>query len=458
MRHFLALALLFLTGASAAAQSRPPKMPWELYKPRPPALVSSASSHDCAYVAPFFQGTGGLVVRPSNARSMDVTLHRADGATHTETLYARDDGLVVQLLTSEICLANGSPVQCRLSVTGVEAGGWYWVNGDRNAALAPLVCESQLDRSRQALNPGGVDATPSEWGGGTLVLHHASGLMGIVPHLVGGASSTPSDPPPNDPPDTDSPDWQASVQGRLGTWKTGPRLTQQGSGGPTIEITGDGFLDAGSRTDVEIRSGASLRRLAIGIGYLDTGLWYYYEFELSGLVNLPVRLDYDPGERNHSRVLAAGSTTEDGNTYGPLADHLFTIKDPGDPPIQFHLDWRGNVDLDLIVIEPSGEEISWENPRSRTGGRLSRDANADCSGPGGNVRETIEWPSHERNPPAGRYEVSVELADGCGDTSVVFHWSYGVGRQGSVVLQQRFSNTNPQSRHLGYVTWNPNSN
>ena len=135
-------------------------------------------------VAPFFWGTGGFVARPVNGSSMQLIVE-GDGVATAETRYADADGLVVQLLDSPLCVdAFGRATECRVSFRGVQGGGWYWVNGDRNAAVSPLLCEESVGGGVPALDPGGVDVTRSSFGTGTLFLHHAQGLMGIVPHFT----------------------------------------------------------------------------------------------------------------------------------------------------------------------------------------------------------------------------------------------------------------------------------
>ena len=165
---------------------------------------AAAQQSDCEVrVAPYFRGTGGFAAKPSNGRSVGITVE-GGSSSRAETLFARSDGLVVQLLSQSLCvdaglvvqLLNpstttgslcsddaGQPLECRISFTGIEAGGWYWVNGDRNAAVAPLLCEDELGGA-DALDPGGVTVTRSEHGTATLFLHDAQKLMGIIPHLT----------------------------------------------------------------------------------------------------------------------------------------------------------------------------------------------------------------------------------------------------------------------------------
>ena len=135
------------------------------------------------YAAPFFQGNGGFVVEPSDGRSAEVTV-QGSGASETQTVFARRDGLVVQLLGSPLCTTSaGGARECGVTFSGVRGGGWYWVNGEHNAAVAPLICEDDLGGGAPALDPGGVETIRGSSGTGTLFVHDTQGLMGIVPHL-----------------------------------------------------------------------------------------------------------------------------------------------------------------------------------------------------------------------------------------------------------------------------------
>ena len=103
-------------------------------------LVAQGEAETCrTRLAPFFRGAGGFVVKPVNGRSVEIVIEGAN-ETRAETRYARSDGLVVELLKPSLCvrddLAFVTPVECRVSFRGVEGGGWYWVNGDRNAGCS----------------------------------------------------------------------------------------------------------------------------------------------------------------------------------------------------------------------------------------------------------------------------------------------------------------------------------
>ena len=205
LRLAAGLALLLIPAVDALAQegSARPTPPLDLVSGKPVALsstgpgpVATANAADACdrYAAPFFRGGGGFVVEPKNGRSADLTVQQA-GQSDTRKVVAGRDGLVVDLLSSPLCTGpNGVfPAQCQVSFSGIRGGGWYWVNGDRNAAVAPLVCQEDLGGGPAPLDPGGVQTLPSRWGTGTLFVHDTQGLMGIVPQLSPtGRGATPS--------------------------------------------------------------------------------------------------------------------------------------------------------------------------------------------------------------------------------------------------------------------------
>ena len=83
--------------------------------------------------------------------------------------------------------------------------------------------------------------------------------------------------------------------------------------------------------------------------------------------------------------------------------------------VTFSLAWENYNDLDLHVITPSGEEISFRNRRSRDGGELDIDKNVRYP----DTREAIENIRWLQNTPVGEYKVFVDYyahhrcGDGC---------------------------------------------
>ena len=77
--------------------------------------------------------------------------------------------------------------------------------------------------------------------------------------------------------------------------------------------------------------------------------------------------------------------------------------------VQVSLSWDAPSDLDLHVVEPSGEDIYYANSSSSTGGQLDVDSNAACSIDGRQI-ENVRW----IRAPGGSYTVRVDNWDSCG--------------------------------------------
>lgn len=100
----------------------------------------------------------------------------------------------------------------------------------------------------------------------------------------------------------------------------------------------------------------------------------------------------------------------------------------GTGDVQMTLRWDTPVDLDLHVVDPSGEEIWYLSPESASGGRLDVDANATCSGDP--PVENVYWPAG--GAPNGSYGVSVVYYGSCA-TSGPVHYTVTVRIDGQTV-------------------------
>ncbi|MXX75302.1 MAG: hypothetical protein F4210_05770 [Holophagales bacterium] len=148
-------------------------------------IVPHLAANECSeYVTPFWQGHGGIVARPIAGRS-GISVRVQCGRTwSTSSFEAGDDGVVAELISAPFCMdSDGSPKQGRLAVTGADPGGWFWINGERNAAVAPLVCPGLLG-GPAANVPAGV--THQQDDDGTWFKHDIDRMIGVVPHLSEG--------------------------------------------------------------------------------------------------------------------------------------------------------------------------------------------------------------------------------------------------------------------------------
>lgn len=73
--------------------------------------------------------------------------------------------------------------------------------------------------------------------------------------------------------------------------------------------------------------------------------------------------------------------------------------------VQVSLEWKNVNDLDLHVIDPSGERIFYSHPRSTSGGVLDVDMNRSGNDLTTRPVENVYWPEHAA--PRGTYRVEV---------------------------------------------------
>lgn len=125
-----------------------------------------------------------------------------------------------------------------------------------------------------------------------------------------------------------------------------------------------------------------------------------------------------PSGQSPSGQPASGATSPDGDKGGgrggssPDIDKRLQDAKAQTGEFQVSLAWDGNADLDLHVVCPGGEEISYSQ-RGGCGGRLDLDMNGTDRKSTTPV-ENASWP--EGQAPKGRYRIAVKLYDRKDDT------------------------------------------
>ncbi|MBV8385192.1 MAG: hypothetical protein JO155_00225 [Acidimicrobiia bacterium] len=122
--------------------------------------------------------------------------------------------------------------------------------------------------------------------------------------------------------------------------------------------------------------------------------------------------DSGGGEASSPSTTIASRSTTPTTQAAPLAVPPGLNLGTGD--VQITLVWADGNDLDLHVIDPSGTEIYFSNPKSPTGGTLDHDDTAGCATTGTHV-ENVFWPTG--GAPPGRYRVFVKNYSSCGAPS-----------------------------------------
>lgn len=87
----------------------------------------------------------------------------------------------------------------------------------------------------------------------------------------------------------------------------------------------------------------------------------------------------------------------------------------GTGDLQATLQWDSVHDLDLAVMDPSGDIVAFDNSLIENGGQLDVDANALCESLTDTPVENIFWPPDQA--PQGEYVVAVSLYSRCDDST-----------------------------------------
>lgn len=119
---------------------------------------------------------------------------------------------------------------------------------------------------------------------------------------------------------------------------------------------------------------------------------------------------------------------EDDETEDPVLDPDVVL---GTGDVQVTLLWSSGDDFDLHVIDPSGEEISFSNDQSDSGGQLDRDEIPTC-GDESTHAENVFWP--EGGAPSGVYQAFVRNYSAC-DAGASYVLEVRVG--GQVIIEDR---------------------
>ncbi len=206
--------------------------------------------------------------------------------------------------------------------------------------------------------------------------------------------------------------------------------------GPTVTIGSSGASIAGGAQYVQLTCSSDCTSVLVGVQGVDG----YYA--LTGLpdptTQSVVVLLAQTAAQNFTLLFAAGL----GSSFGSTTSLPVTLTAVGSGDVEVSLNWGTPTDLDLHVVEPSGEEIYYGNKTSATGGMLDLDSNAGCQIDGIEA-EHVTWPGV--TPPTGTYQVIIDPWSLCsvsppidytvivnvkGKSPQIFHGSFTSGDNG----------------------------
>ncbi|MCU0620813.1 MAG: hypothetical protein MUC69_04840, partial [Gemmatimonadales bacterium] len=185
-----------------------------------------------------------------------------------------------------------------------------------------------------------------------------------------------------------------------------PGLMPVGPDGPSADVAGISSVVNGGSAQVQVTSAGSFDRVVIGIDGVD-GYWD---------VTLPAGVSAEDLVLSMSTTLnavplqvqyAVGSS----GVMGPAVAQDVRVIRVGTGDVQVSVAWSGATDVDLHVIDPTGERIYFGNANGQSGGRLDLDSNPACNIDNKN-NENVVWPTN--GAPTGEYQVQVHYFADCG--------------------------------------------
>ena len=214
-------------------------------------------------------------------------------------------------------------------------------------------------------------------------------------------------------------DFVASASTDGGSGGLGGGSAPSPSGGPGIlDVMGNRFIVNGGTSAMTVSSTSAFSKLyvtiagaSLGIGNeSETGLGGFYEVSLPAPgTSVPLLLAFPQEIPTSSFDLFFAVEDTDG-AVGPFTVVTFDVIQVGTGDVQVTLSWDADSDVDLHVVDPSGEEIYFGDRESASGGMLDRDSNAACAIDG--IRnENIFWPVGAT--PRGTYVVRVNYWADC---------------------------------------------
>jgi hypothetical protein len=213
-------------------------------------------------------------------------------------------------------------------------------------------------------------------------------------------------------------DFISSVSDASGTYQATLVLgdAPAAGSGPSASVSGIGVMINGGSSQQQVSGGAPFTRVIIAA----QGMTNYYQLDLpAGVSAQDILLGGATGALARTMILlyAVGDGGNIGN-YATQGVHFLRV---GTGDIQISVAWDDTSDVDLHVIDPSGEEISFSHRTAASGGRLDLDGNAAC---GRNQigttsafvsNENVVWPTGMA--PSGDYRVILDYWSACGNPS-----------------------------------------
>ncbi len=197
--------------------------------------------------------------------------------------------------------------------------------------------------------------------------------------------------------------------------------------GPAASVSGISVMINGGSGQQTVSGASAFTRVIVSV----EGLNDYYELTLPAGVSsegVLISLSQRATAGNMYMLYAVGSA----GTLGTYARQSLRVIQVGSGDIQISASWTDSADVDLHVIDPSGEEIYFGHKLAASGGTLDLDANAACSPNESAPRvfysnENVVWPLG--SAPNGTYKVILDYWSDCNVAQT--DWVVTIQRQGA---------------------------
>lgn len=192
------------------------------------------------------------------------------------------------------------------------------------------------------------------------------------------------------------------------------------------------FVRGGTNTFVgQIQGGAALG-LVVGFEELSG---YFQVMSGSTDFSFFVTIGQDISRSSLTMVVIPILPQGEGSQGGlgrPLRVPCTVLQDVGGGDLQVSLSWNTDTDVDLHLVEPSGEEIYYSHKISAAGGELDLDSNAGCNMDHVD-NENITY--QNVTPPSGHYIARVDYWSDC-DVTTDISYTLTINLRGTPQVHQ----------------------
>jgi hypothetical protein len=189
------------------------------------------------------------------------------------------------------------------------------------------------------------------------------------------------------------------------TLREGERPGAQGAASLTVGTNSAAIL--GGSSQVSLVSTAGFTKVIVGVEG-ETG---YYELTLPASVtstNVVMTLPQELPPRAAFNVVYG--VADASGAVAAYESQPVSVQTVGTGDVQVSISWDSESDVDLHVVDPSGEDIFYGNDVAASGGTLDLDSNAACQ-IDGTKNENVTFPTGQA--PRGTYIVRVDYWSNC---------------------------------------------